>query len=63
MAATIVVTLRLPLAAVVIALLLTSGSGVEVTPLIIVATVVASVLADVSDSAVGPRATTAPPQP
>jgi H+/Cl- antiporter ClcA len=60
MAATIVVTLRLPLAAVVIALLLTSGSGVEVTPLIIVATVVAYVLADVFDSAVGPRATTAP---
>jgi H+/Cl- antiporter ClcA len=61
MAATIVVTLRLPLAAVVIALLLTSGSGVEVTPLIIVAAVVAYVLADVFDSAVASPAATARP--
>jgi chloride channel protein, CIC family len=52
MAATIVAMLRLPLAAVVIALLLTSGSGIEVTPLIIVATVVAYVLVDVFDAAV-----------
>jgi len=61
MAATIVVTLRLPLASVVIALLLTSGSGVEVTPLIIVATVVAYVLADVFDSTFGSPAAAAPP--
>jgi hypothetical protein len=44
--------------AVVIALLLTSGSGVEVTPLIIVAVVVAYVLVDVLGSAVGSERTT-----
>jgi H+/Cl- antiporter ClcA len=58
MGATIVAMLRLPLAAVVIALLLTSGSGVEVTPLIIVAVVVAYVLVDVLGSAVGSERTT-----
>jgi hypothetical protein len=59
MAATIVAVLRLPLAAVVIALLETSSAGLEVTPLIIVAAVVAYVLVDVLDSAIGrpaPRA-------
>jgi chloride channel protein, CIC family len=59
MAATIVAVLRLPLAAVVIALLLTSGAGLEVTPLIIVATVVAYVLVDVLEDAVGPPRPTA----
>jgi H+/Cl- antiporter ClcA len=60
MAATIAAVLRLPLAAVVIALLLTSGAGLEVTPLIIVATVVAYVLVDVFESAVpSPTATAA----
>jgi chloride channel protein, CIC family len=60
MAATIAVVLRLPLAAVVIALLLTSGAGLEVSPLIIVAAVVAYVLADVFDSALASRTAAAP---
>jgi chloride channel protein, CIC family len=59
MAATIAAVLRLPLAAVVIALLLTSGAGIEVTPLIIVAAVVAYVLVDVLEAAVAPPARTA----
>ncbi len=52
MAATIAAVLRLPLAAVVIALLMTLSTGVEVTPLIIVAAVVSYVLVDVLDTTV-----------
>jgi len=52
MAATIAAVLRLPLSAVVIALLLTSGAGLEVTPLIIVAAVVSYVLVDILESTV-----------
>jgi H+/Cl- antiporter ClcA len=51
MAATIAAALRLPLSAVVIALLLTSSAGPEVTPLIIVAAVVSYVLVDVLETA------------
>jgi H+/Cl- antiporter ClcA len=51
MAATIAAVLRLPLAAVVIALLLTSSAGLAVTPLIIVAAVVSYVLAEMLETA------------
>jgi H+/Cl- antiporter ClcA len=56
MAATIAAALRLPLAAVVIALLLTSSAGAEVTPLIIVAVVVSYLLVDVLEAAFAPPA-------
>ncbi|WP_329482615.1 chloride channel protein [Kribbella sp. NBC_01484] len=56
MAATIAAALRLPLSAVVIALLLTSSAGPAVTPLIIVATVVSYVLVDVLEAAFAPPA-------
>jgi len=59
MAATIAAVLRLPLAAVVIALLLTAEAGLEVTPLIIVAAVVAYILVDVFESAVAAPTPTA----
>jgi H+/Cl- antiporter ClcA len=60
MAATIAAVLRLPLAAVVIALLLTSSAGIEVTPLIIVAAVVSYVLVDVFEAAVAAPAPKVP---
>lgn len=56
MAATIGAALRLPLSAVVIALLLTSSAGPAVTPLIIVATVVSYVLVDGLEAAFEPPA-------
>jgi H+/Cl- antiporter ClcA len=56
MAATIAAVLRLPLAAVVIALLLTSSAGAAVTPLIIVAAVVSYLLVDVLETAFAPPA-------
>jgi H+/Cl- antiporter ClcA len=51
MAATIAAVLRLPLAAVVIALPLTSSAGAAVVPLIIVAAVVSYVLVDMLETA------------
>jgi len=56
MAATIGAALRLPLSAVVIALLMTSSTGLAVTPLIIVAAVVSYVLVDMLESAIAPPA-------
>jgi chloride channel protein, CIC family len=56
MAATIAAALRLPLAAVVIALLLTSSAGAAITPLIIVATVVSYLLVEMLETAFAPPA-------
>ena len=57
MAATIAAVLRLPLAAVVIALLMTTSAGIAVTPLIIVATAVSYLLVEALET------TFAPPKP
>ena len=54
MAATIAAVLRLPLAAVVIALLMTTSAGIAVTPLIIVATVVSYLLVEALETAFAP---------
>jgi H+/Cl- antiporter ClcA len=56
MAATIAAALRLPLAAVVIALLLTSSAGAAITPLIIVATVVSYLLVEALETTFAPPA-------
>jgi H+/Cl- antiporter ClcA len=56
MGATIVAMLRLPLAAVVIALVMTASAGAAVSPLIIVAVVVSYVLVDVLDERLPPPA-------
>ena len=54
MAATIAAVLRLPLAAVVIALLMTTSAGIAVTPLIIVATVVSYLLVEALETTFAP---------
>jgi H+/Cl- antiporter ClcA len=56
MGATVVAMLRLPLASVVIALLMTSNAGAAVSPLIIVAVVVSYVLVDVLEKRLPPPA-------
>jgi chloride channel protein, CIC family len=54
MAATIAAVLRPPLAAVAIALLMTTSAGIAVTPLIIVATVVSYLLVEALETAFAP---------
>jgi H+/Cl- antiporter ClcA len=70
MAATVAAVMRLPLAAVVIALVMTTSVGVAVSPLVIVAAAVSYVLVDVLESRLEPRAPSveaagedSPPQP
>ena len=56
MAATIAATLRLPLASVVIALVMTTSVGAAVSPLIIIAAVASYVLVDVLETRLAPPA-------
>jgi H+/Cl- antiporter ClcA len=56
MAATIAAVMRQPLAAVVIALVMTTSAGVAVSPLVIVAAVVSYVLVDVIENRLDARA-------